>query len=53
MIGAHYDSYLDAPGANDNGSGIAALLELARLLKDPRPQRTRLLLAFFVNEEPP
>ena len=53
VIGAHYDSYLDAPGANDNGSGVAALLELARLLKDLRPRRTRLLLAFFVNEEPP
>jgi Zn-dependent M28 family amino/carboxypeptidase len=53
VIGAHYDSYLDAPGANDNGSGVAALLELARLLRDLRPRRTRLLLAFFVNEEPP
>jgi len=53
VIGAHYDSCLDAPGANDNGSGVAALLELARLLKDLRPSRTRLLLAFFVNEEPP
>jgi hypothetical protein len=35
-----YDSYLDAPGANDNGSGVAALLQLARLLKDLRPRRT-------------
>jgi Zn-dependent M28 family amino/carboxypeptidase len=53
VIGAHYDSCLDAPGANDNGSGVAALIELARLLKDLHPSRTRLLLAFFVNEEPP
>jgi Zn-dependent M28 family amino/carboxypeptidase len=53
VIGAHYDSCLDAPGANDNGSGVGALLELARLLKDLHPRRTRLLLAFFVNEEPP
>jgi len=53
VVGAHYDSYLDAPGANDNGSGVAALLELARLLKDLRSRRTRLLFAFFVNEEPP
>jgi hypothetical protein len=53
VIGAHYDSCLDAPGANDNGSGVSALLELARLLRDLRPRRTRLLLAFFVNEEPP
>lgn len=53
VVGAHYDSYLDAPGANDNGSGVAALLEIARLLKDLHPRRTRLLLAFFANEEPP
>ena len=53
VIGAHYDSFSDAPGANDNGSGVAALLELARLLNDLPPRRTRLRLAFFVNEEPP
>src|SRR5262249_49960331 len=48
VIGAHYDSYRDAPGANDNGSGVAALLEFARLLKDLRSRRTRVLLVFFV-----
>lgn len=53
VIGAHYDSAGIAPGANDNGSGVAALLELARLLKDLRPAHTRLRLVFFVNEEPP
>lgn len=53
VIGAHYDSAGDAPGANDNGSGVAMTLELARLLKDIRPSRTRLRLVFFVNEEPP
>jgi len=53
VLGAHYDSAGDAPGANDNGSGVAALLELARALKDLRPRHTRLLFAFFVNEEPP
>lgn len=53
VIGAHYDSYYDAPGANDNGSGVAAVLELARLLKDWQPGRTRLRLVLFVNEEPP
>jgi hypothetical protein len=36
VIGAHYDSVADAPGANDNGSGVAALIELARLLADLR-----------------
>ncbi len=53
VIGAHYDSFGDAPGANDNGSGTAAVLELARLLKDLRPAHTRLRLVLFVNEEPP
>jgi hypothetical protein len=53
VVGAHYDSYEDAPGANDNGTGVAAVLELARLLRQWQPQRTRLRLALFVNEEPP
>jgi len=54
VLGAHYDSYLFAPGANDNATGVAAVLELARLLRDLRnrsPLRIRLVL--FVNEEPP
>jgi Zn-dependent M28 family amino/carboxypeptidase len=53
VIGAHYDSFENAPGANDNGSGVATVLELARLLKQWQPQRTRLRLVLFVNEEPP
>jgi hypothetical protein len=53
VVGAHYDSFENAPGANDNGSGVAAILELARLLKEWQPQRTRLRLVLFVNEEPP
>ena len=52
LLGAHYDSVWGAPGANDNGSGVAALLELARLLRDAKPERT-LRLVWFVNEEPP
>ncbi len=52
VIGAHYDSVLGATGANDNGSGVAALLELARLLKGWQPRHTYRLV-FFVNEEPP
>jgi Zn-dependent M28 family amino/carboxypeptidase len=52
VVGAHYDSIIGAPGANDNGSGVAAVLELARLLKGAAPART-LRLVFFVNEEPP
>jgi Peptidase family M28 len=52
IVGAHYDSVAGAPGANDNGSGVAALLELARSLRDWRPARTWRFVA-FVNEEPP
>ena len=33
LIGAHYDSVSGSPGANDNGSGVAALLEIARLVQ--------------------
>ena len=52
VVGAHYDTAYDSPGADDNTSGIAALLELARLLKDSHPARTVRFVA-FVNEEPP
>jgi len=52
IVGAHYDSVAGAPGANDNGSGVAALLELARSLRDWRPALTWRFVA-FVNEEPP
>jgi Zn-dependent M28 family amino/carboxypeptidase len=53
VIGAHYDSAGNAPGANDNGSGVAALLELARLMKSHSMNKTKLRIVFFVNEEPP
>lgn len=53
VVGGHYDSAHDAPGANDNASGTAATIELARLLKDHRPERTRLYFVAFVNEESP
>jgi hypothetical protein len=52
VIGAHYDSAEGTPGANDNGSAVAAVLELGRLMREDRPDRS-LRLAFFVNEEPP
>jgi Zn-dependent M28 family amino/carboxypeptidase len=52
VVGAHYDTVPDCPGADDNTSGVAVLLELARLLKDSHPARTVRLVA-FVNEEPP
>ncbi len=51
VIGAHYDTVFGSPGANDNGSGVAALLALARRLARRRPNRTVRFVA-FVNEEP-
>lgn len=52
VIGAHYDSAGDVPGANDNGTGAAAVIELARLLEGAA-LKTRIRLVLFVNEEPP
>jgi hypothetical protein len=52
IIGAHYDTVYDCPGADDNSSGVAGLLELARLLKAKEMARTLRFVA-FVNEEPP
>jgi Zn-dependent M28 family amino/carboxypeptidase len=52
VIGAHYDVAGDQPGADDNASGVAGLLELARLLKN-QPLKERVELVFYTNEEPP
>lgn len=52
VIGSHYDSVTDCPGANDNGSGVAATVELALQLRQSKPART-LRFVLFVNEEPP
>jgi hypothetical protein len=52
VVGAHYDTVADSPGADDNSSGIAALLELARMLKGVPLGRTIRLIA-FPNEEHP
>lgn len=52
VIGAHYDSVAGSPGANDNASGVAALLELARLLAGTTLPRTVRFVA-FANEEAP
>ncbi len=52
VVGAHYDTVLESPGANDNASGVAALLELARLLRHEKLQRSIRFVA-FTNEEPP
>ena len=52
LAGAHYDTVRGSPGADDNASGVAALIEIARALRGARLARTVKLVA-FVNEEPP
>ncbi len=53
LIGAHYDSVRGSPGANDNASGVAALLELSRLLAAGPAPACSVRFVAFVNEEPP
>ena len=52
VVGAHYDSVVGCPGADDNASGVAALLELARLLAGTTLQRTVRFVAFATEEAP-
>jgi hypothetical protein len=52
VVGAHYDSAMGAPGADDNASGVAALLALARAFAAERPGKTLRFVA-FADEEPP
>ena len=49
VVGAHLDSVMDGPGVNDNGSGAAVVLELARTL--PEASRARARFAFWSGEE--
>ena len=51
-MGAHYDTVAGTVGANDNATGVAATLELARLMKESRLRKTMRFL-LFANEEPP
>src|SRR6266853_4786143 len=52
VLAAHYDTAEDAPGADDNVSGVAGVLEIARIFAHERPPRT-VRFVFFPNEEPP
>lgn len=52
VVGAHYDSVVGSPGANDNASGAAVVLALAKMAALQHPGRTLRFVA-FVNEEPP
>jgi hypothetical protein len=52
VVGAHSDTVPGCPGANDNGTGVAAVLDLAqRFSRQPQPRTVRFV--GFVNEEPP
>ncbi len=52
VIGAHYDTVTGTPGADDNASGVAVLLELARLLADKKFDKTIQFVAFTLEEPP-
>lgn len=52
VVGAHYDTYQGTPGADDNASGCAGVLELARAFAST-PQARTIRFVLFVNEEPP
>lgn len=51
IIGAHFDAVPNSPGADDNGTGTAATMELARIFHESKPRRT-LRFVFFNVEEP-
>jgi hypothetical protein len=52
VVGAHYDSFQGLPGADDNASGAAGLIELARLLSASNLQRSVELVAYTLEEPP-
>jgi len=52
VVGAHYDAYVQTPGADDNASGVAGVLELAARFSARTPRRT-VRFVLFANEEPP
>lgn len=52
IVGAHYDTVPETPGADDNASAVAALLEVSRLLRGEKHAKTLRFVA-FANEEPP
>ncbi|MFT4548250.1 MAG: hypothetical protein ACI8XO_000891 [Verrucomicrobiales bacterium] len=52
VVGAHYDSAINTPGADDNASGVAAMVCLANAFVGTEPERT-LRFVGFTNEEPP
>ena len=54
IVGAHYDVYEDLPGADDNASGVAGVLETARILAKQREHlKQNVEFVFYTLEEPP
>lgn len=54
VVGAHYDVWSNLPGADDNASGVAGLIELTRLVKEQNPKLdSRIEFVAFTLEEPP
>lgn len=54
IIGAHYDVCGDQPGADDNASAVAGLLEIARLINELKPElKYRIDFVAYTLEEPP
>jgi Zn-dependent M28 family amino/carboxypeptidase len=53
VIGAHYDTFEETPGADDNGSAVAVLLCLGRLLSLEKELPYSIELVFYACEEPP
>jgi hypothetical protein len=51
VVGAHFDTVASTPGANDNASGTAVVLAIARYLKDTPCRRAPVIVAFFDEEE--
>jgi len=52
VVGAHYDTVIGSPGADDNASGVAVLLELARIHAETRFRKTVRFVAFTLEEPP-
>lgn len=52
IVGAHYDACGDTPGADDNASGVAGLLELARMIAADPPDAEVELVAYTLEEPP-
>lgn len=52
IVGAHYDAFMDFPGADDNASGVAGLIELGKLLSKASLE-SQIILVAYTLEEPP